>query len=182
MVNLPEARIFSDRLILTGTKQRALHYVMKTKLLGLSVALSLLTAGACFARENANMGTWKLNEAKSTLDPGQGKNHTVIYEPAGDSVKVTVIGSDKDGKPTRSEWTGKFDGKDYEVTGDGTHDTRAYKEVNDHTLDMTMKSEGKVIMTGRIMVSKDGKSRVVTTGRTNEKGQQVQVKAIYDKE
>ena len=155
---------------------------MKTKLLGFTLALSLMTASACFARENANMGTWKLNEAKSTLDPTQGKNHTVIYEPAGDSIKVTVIGTDKDGKPTRNEWTGKFDGKDYKVMGDDTLDSRAYTEVNDHTLDMTIKSKGEVAMTGRIMVAKDGKSRVVTTTRTNEKGQKVQVKAVYDKE
>lgn len=146
------------------------------------MALSLLTAGAGFAGENANMGTWKLNEANSTLDPTQGKNHTVMYEPAGGSIKVTVIGTDKDGKPTRNEWTGKFDGKDYKVTGDEKLDTRAYTEVNNHTLDMTIKSQGEVVMTGRIMVSKDGKSRVVTTTRTNEKGQKVQVKAVYDKE
>ncbi len=155
---------------------------MKTKLLGFTLALSLLSAGACFGQENANMGTWKLNEAKSTLDPTQGKNHTVIYEPDGDSVKVTVIGTDKDGKPTRNEWTGKFDGKDYKVTGDEKLDTRAYTRVNNHTMDMAIKSDGEVVMTGRIMVSKDGKSRVVTTTRTNEKGQKVQVKAAYDKE
>jgi hypothetical protein len=49
-------------------------------------------------------------------------------------------------------------------------------------MDMAIKSDGEVVMTGRIMVSKDGKSRVVTTTRTNEKGQKVQVKAAYDKE
>lgn len=155
---------------------------MKTKILGFTLALLLMTAGACFAREDANMGTWKLNEAKSTLDPTQGKNQTVIYEPAGDSIKVTVIGTDKEGKPTRNEWTGKFDGKDYKVTGDEKLDSRAYTRVNNHTMDLTIKSQGEVVMTGRIMLAKDGKSRVVTTTRSNEKGQKVQVKAVYDKE
>lgn len=153
---------------------------MKTKLLGLTLALSLLAAGACFA--NPNMGTWKLNEAKSKLDPSQGKNTTVTYEPAGDSIKVTVIGVDKDGKPTKNEWTGKFDGKDYKVTGDETLDSRAYTQVDDHTLDMTIKSHGKVVMTGKIVVSKDGKSRVVTTDGTNAEGKKVHVKGVYDKE
>lgn len=153
---------------------------MKTKLLGLTLALSLMAAGACFA--NPNMGTWKLNEAKSKLDPAQGKNMTVTYEPAGDSIKVTVIGVDKDGKPTRNEWTGKFDGKDYKVTGDEMLDSRAYTQVDDHTLDMTIKSHGKVVMTGKIVVSKDGKSRVVTTDGTNAEGKKVHVKGVYDKE
>jgi hypothetical protein len=45
------------------------------------------------------MGTWKLNEAKSTFASGATKNSTVVYEAAGDNVKVTVGGTDKDGKP-----------------------------------------------------------------------------------
>jgi hypothetical protein len=36
------------------------------------------------------MGTWKLNEAKSKIPAGATKNHTVVYEAAGDSIKVTV--------------------------------------------------------------------------------------------
>ncbi len=70
------------------------------------------------AADNPWMGTWKLNEAKSKLAPGATKNHTVVYAAAGDNIKVTVDGVDKDGKPTHNEWTGKFDGKDYPVTGD----------------------------------------------------------------
>lgn len=153
---------------------------MKTKLLVLTLALSLLAAGVCFA--NPNMGTWKLNEAKSKLDPAQGKNTTVMYEPAGDSIKVTVIGVDKDGKPTKNEWTGKFDGKDYKVTGDEMLDSRAYTQVDDQTLNMTIKSHGKVVMNGKIVVSKDGKSRVVTTEGTNAEGKKVKSKGVYNKE
>ena len=51
----------------------------------------------CFA-DDAQMGTWKLNEAKSKFAAGVPKNHTVVYETAGDNVKVTVDGTDKDGK------------------------------------------------------------------------------------
>ena len=99
-------------------------------------ALAVFFAGIalCLA-EDAHMGTWKLNEAKSKFAPGAAKNTTVVYEAAGDNVKVTVDGVDKDGKPTHNEWTGKFDGKDYPVTGDPTSDARSYKEVNDHTMD-----------------------------------------------
>jgi hypothetical protein len=44
--------------------------------------------------------------------PGATKNSTVVYEAAGDSVKVTTDGTSGDGKPVHTEWTGKFDGKD----------------------------------------------------------------------
>jgi hypothetical protein len=108
------------------------------------------------------IGTWKLNEAKSKIGAGSPKNTTVIYEAAGDSVKVTTDGTDGDGKPSHSEWTGKYDGKDYPVTGDPNTDTRSYKKVNDHTLAFTNKKGDKVTISGRGVVSADGKTRTVT--------------------
>ena len=109
-------------------------------------------------------------------------NHTVVYEAAGDNVKVTVDGTDADGKALHNEWTGKFDGKDYAVTGDPTSDTRAYKKVNDNMLDMTIKKDGKVTATGEIVVSADGKTRTVTTSGTDSKGKTVKNTAVYDKQ
>jgi hypothetical protein len=128
------------------------------------------------------MGTWKLNDAKSKLSPGAPKNHTVIYAAEGDKVKITVDGTDSDGKPVHNEWTGKFDGKDYPVTGDTNSDMRSYKRINDHTLDFTVKQGGKVITTGRVVVAADGKSRVVTTSGTDAKGNKVESIAVYDKQ
>ena len=78
--------------------------------------------GSMLRSDAPQMGTWKRNEAKSKIAPGMPKNHTVVYEPAGDDVKVTVDGIGADGKPVPSEQTGKFDGKDYAVTGDATED------------------------------------------------------------
>ena len=114
----------------------------------LTLATLFAAVLVCFAAEDANMGTWKLNEAKSKIAAGTGKNVTVVYAAAGDSVKVTVDGVDADGKPAHNEWTGKFDGKDYPVTGDPATDTRSYTRVNDHTLSLTNKKGGKVALTG----------------------------------
>jgi hypothetical protein len=128
------------------------------------------------------MGTWKLNEAKSKLAPGATKIHTVVYEAAGDNVKVTVDGTGSDGKPTHNEWTGKFDGKDYPVTGDPSSDARSYKMVDERTLELTVKKDGKVTTTGRITVSADGKSRTVSTSGTDSKGKKVKSTAVYDRQ
>lgn len=84
---------------------------MKTKTVGLTLALSLLGAVLCWA--SPQMGTWNLNEAKSKFGPGTGKNTKVVYEAAGDQIKVIVDGVDAEGKPSHNEWTGKFDGKEY---------------------------------------------------------------------
>lgn len=153
---------------------------MKTRSIGLTLGLSFLAAAVCYGSHQ--MGTWKLNEAKSKLASGAPKNNKVVYAAAGDSIKVTVDGTDADGKPTHNEWTGKFDGKDYPVTGDAMSDSRSYKQVDDRTLELTVKKDGKTVVTGKIAVTADGKTRTVTTSGTNAKGEKFENVAVYDKQ
>ena len=143
------------------------------------VALGL--AGLAFAAD-ANMGTWKLNEGKSKIPAGVPKNTSVVYEAAGDSVKVTVDGTDPAGKATHNEWTGKFDGKDYPLVGDPNADSRSYKKIDDHTMELTNKKGGKATATGKIVISADGKSRTVTVSATDPAGKKVEFSSVYDKE
>jgi len=154
---------------------------MKARTIILTLALCFIAGAVGFASD-VNMGTWKLNEAKSKFAPGASKNNSVVYEAAGDNVKATVDGTDGNGKPTHNEWTGKFDGKDYPVTGDPASDTRSLKKIDDRTLDLTVKKDGKVTATGRIVVSADGKSRTLTTSGTDAKGKKVKNTAVYDKQ
>ena len=154
---------------------------MKTRTILLTLLLCFVGATVCFAAD-VFIGTWKLNEAKSKIAAGSLKNTTVVYEAAGDSVKVTTDGTDGDGKPSHSEWTGKFDGKDYPVTGDPSTDTRSYKTVNDHTLAFTNKKGDKVTISGRGVVSADGKTRTVTITGTDSKDKKYTSTAVYDKQ
>ena len=154
---------------------------MKTRTILVTLLLCFVGATVCFAAD-AFIGTWKLNEAKSKIGAGSPKNTTVVYEAAGDSVKVTTDGTDGDGKPSHSEWTGKFDGKDYPVTGDPSTDTRSYKKVDDHTLTFANKKGAKVTISGRGVVSADGKTRTVTITGTDPKGTKFTSTAVYDKQ
>ncbi len=154
---------------------------MKTKTIVLTLALYLVAAAVCLASD-LQLGTWKLNEAKSKLAPGVAKNSTVVCEAAGDNIKVTVDGTGRDGKPAHNEWTGKFDGADYPVTGDPDSDARSYKQVDERTLELTVKKGGKVALAGRIVVSADGKSRTVTTSGTDPQGKKFKNIAVYDKQ
>jgi len=154
---------------------------MKAKTSVLTLALCFLAGAVCFASDT-QMGTWKLNEAKSKAAAGMPKNSTIMFEAAGDSVKVTIEGTDTDGKPTHNEWTGKLDGKDYPVTGDPTSDTRSYKQVDDHTMDFTVKKGGKVTISGRVVVSADGKTRTATASGTDPQGKKVKLTSVYDKQ
>ena len=152
----------------------------KTRIAVFAVALSFMAAAACFAA-NPHMGTWKLNEAKSKIPSGMGKNTTVTYAEAKDEVKVTVDGIDKDGKPTHSVWVGKWDGKAYPVKGNLPYNSVAYRVVNDRTNDITAMKNGKIGWSGRITVSADGKSRTVTINGTDAQGKKFKGKAVYDK-
>jgi hypothetical protein len=154
---------------------------MKVRTIVSSLALCFVTATVCLAQD-AQIGTWKLNEAKSKIPAGAPKNHTVIYERVGEDTKVTVDGTATDGSATHNEWTGKFDGKDYPVTGDPTSDARSYRQINARTVTFTIKKDGKVTTTGRVVVSADGKSRTVTTTGTDAQGQKFKVVAVYDKQ
>jgi phage gp45-like len=154
---------------------------MKTKTILVSLVVFLAGVALSIAAD-LNMGTWKLNEAKSKLSPGATKNNTVVYEAAGDSVKITVDGTDNNGKPAHNVWTGNFDGKDYPVTGDPTSDARSYKSVDAHTLALSVKKAGNETVTGNIVVAADGKSRTVTTSGTDSKGNKISNTAVYDKQ
>src|SRR5712691_3370601 len=128
------------------------------------------------------MGTWKLNEAKSKLPAEMGKNTMVTYAEQKDKIKVTVDGVDKDGKPTQGVWVGKFDGKAYPSKGNLPWNSAAYKVVNDRTNDITTMKDGKMVWSGKITVSADGKSRTVTMNGTDASGKKFSGKAVYNKE
>ena len=154
---------------------------MKVKTIVLTMLLCFAAVTVCSASD-VQMGTWKLNEAKSKLAPGATKNTTVVYAAAGDEVKVTVDGVTSDGKPAHNEWTGKFDGKFYPVTGDPNSDERSYKMIDSHTLALTTQKGGKVAVTGRIVVSHDGRTRTVSTSWLDAKGAKVKSVGVYDKQ
>ena len=154
---------------------------MKLKVIVLTLAVFFAGVVVCSA-DDPNMGTWKLNEAKSKFAPGSSKNQTVVYEAAGDMTKVTVDGVDGNGQPTHNEWTGKFNGKYYAVTGDPISDMRSYRRVNSRTLTLRAKKGSKVVLTGLITVSKNGKTRTVSTNGNNAKGKLIHNTAVYDKQ
>ena len=147
----------------------------------LATLVCFFAALALYAAD-PQLGTWKLNESKSKLAPSGAKNSTVVYTAAGDNVKVTVDGVDGAGKVFHSEWTGKYDGKDYPVKGDPLGDMRSYTKVDANTLTFVGKQGDKVIFTGKVVVAADGKSRTVTAEATDAQGKKYSTTSVYDKQ
>lgn len=155
---------------------------MKMRAVVLTVVTCFVALTLSFAADDPLLGTWKLNEAKSKLVAGGPKNNTVIYEAAGDSIKCTIEGVDAKGNPTHIEWTGKFDGQDYPLTGDPNGDMRAYKKIGNRSMEGITKKNGKVTSIARVVVATNGKSRTVSVNLTDADGKKSQMVAVYDRE
>lgn len=157
---------------------------MKIRSIVLMFAVCMLALTVSLA-QNASMGTWKLNEAKSEIPAGVGKNTTVVYSAVGGDIKVTTDGVDATGKPTHTEWTGKFDAKPYAVTGDPNVDYRAYKMKGEHTLLPANMKGNKTVSNGKIQIAKDGKSRTFNMNYfswEDTKRKTTKAKYIYEKQ
>jgi hypothetical protein len=154
---------------------------MKTKITLFALLISAVAASLCLAADDAFMGTWKLNEAKSKIGAGMPKNNTVVYAQSGDEVTITVDGTNG-GKAVHHVWTGKFDGKDYPAKGSDRQDTRAYTKVDANTLTYKVKKDGKDVGSGKVVVSADGKSRTVTESNTGKDGKEATTTAVFDKQ
>ena len=128
-------------------------------------------------------GNWKVNLAKSKYDPGpppKGPNFSKIEAMAG-GLKFTNDGVNAEGNPTHDEWSGKFDGKDNPVKGSQVRNTAALKKIDDHTIEIVSKKDGKVVSTIRAVFSRDGKTRTQTGQGTNSKGVKTNNTVVYEK-
>jgi len=131
-----------------------------------------------------SVGSWKLNLAKSKYDPANlaPKSQTVKNEAAADGVKQVADIVDSTGKAVHTEYTAKYDGKDYAVTGDPNRDMVALKKIDDYNFEFTNRKGGKAMTTGKVVYSKDGKTRTITTSGTNAQGQKVSNTTVFDKQ
>lgn len=137
-----------------------------------------------FAQGTPLIGTWKLNLEKSKYSPGPApKSGTTTFEVAGLGLRITAEGIDAEGKPTKTDF-GEilFDGKSYPVTGAPAYDASSYKLVTASTFEYIRTKAGKVVQTATSVVSSDGKTRTLTTIGVNEKGQQINNVAFYEKQ
>ncbi len=166
---------------------------MRKKMLVLSFSLIAMFTWSVTAAIGADMftGTWKENIAKSTYTPGPPpKNATTAkYTAVDNGLKRVSDGVNATGQKTHTESTAKFDGKDYpsNATLDGkpspnSADMVSVKKVDDYTIEFTYKLKGKVTTSGKVVVSKDGKTETVTQTGTNAQGQAVSNTVVFEKQ
>ena len=111
----------------------------------------------------------------------------VKFDADGEKVRRTVTGIDGEGKPIMQGGPEgvsiPWDGKDHAVQApNGPPMTIAVKRVNDHRNDVTVKQNGKVTITVRSVVSKDGKTLNNTVDGVNEKGEKFHGVEVLEKQ
>jgi hypothetical protein len=150
-------------------------------LLGLAVATALPQVG--LAQSDPQIGTWKLNLAKSTYSPGPPpRSLTRISEAVGQGFRVTFEGIDAQGNPIKAVFGPYFyDGKSYPVTGGPDYDAASYKRVNG-SVEVTLTKAGKAVQTGTLVISADGKTLTITNTGVSANGQQINVVGLYDRQ
>jgi hypothetical protein len=138
------------------------------------------------AQRDPVLGTWKMNPAKSKFNPGPAPRSVVrTYVAAGDGVKVTVEGLDALDTRNKYEYTAKYDGNDYPITGTavpGGGDSIALTRIDALTVNEVLKKGGKPIYTATRTVSKDGKLLTFMSSGTNTSGKQTNNVTVYERQ
>ncbi len=123
---------------------------------------------------------------KSKFSPSAPvKSLTTTREATDGGIKVTTTGeraSDTGDASINSSYVAKYDGSESPVSG-APYDTISIKQVNANTLTFSAKKkDGKYSVTGRSVVSKDGKTMTHTIKGTNSDGQPYMATMVWDKQ
>jgi hypothetical protein len=170
---------------------------MLRRMLVLGGAISVVLYGvSTVASQNPTLpndhltGTWILNAAQSKYSPPEialkSNRARVTVTQAG--VKVTTDGVNANGDGVHSEYTAKFDGKDYHWTGtaagkpDTSQDAVSWKQIDEWNYEVANKLKGKATTVMHIAIAHDGKSATLTITGTGPNGQAVNSTVMYQKQ
>ena len=147
------------------------------------LALMLLACWSLAYADGAWDGTWVLNVAKSKFEPGPPlKSQTRTIKTEGDMQKQTIETVTADGKSNSTSSSYRMDGKDYPITGSVEFDSVAAKQVDESTIDASLRRAGKAVATSSRTLSKDKKTMTVTTKGTNRAGQAMNNVMVFDRQ
>jgi len=158
--------------------------MMKRLMTGVFVLATVFAVGTVTMAADTNVGSWKLDLAKSQYNPGPAPTSQTLKIEAwgGDGVSYSADGTDAAGKPTHWEFQAKYDGKFVPFKGNPDADMISYKRIDASTIESTTQLNGKVTGHTRAVVSADGKTRTLTQTGKNAKSQDIHNVIVFDKQ
>lgn len=136
-----------------------------------------------FAQTDPWLGTWRLNPAKSTFNPGPGPRAlTTTYEGVPGGYRVIADFTDAQGRQGRSEWPIIFDGRRHRVTGNPQTDEVASRRIDAYTGQDEYFKDGQPDGSATFVLSRDGKIITSTTRRLLANGREANNVFVFEKQ
>ena len=164
---------------------------MRIRILPLILAMIVVSAGLWGqqgGQQDPQVGTWKLNVAKSKFNPGPPpQSQTVTTKPYGnDGVTLSLDGLNARGEKFTIAYSAKYDGKEYPRIEAGagavSGQTVTLQRMDARTIERIAYLAGKKLTTERWVISPDGKTRTVNQTGANPQGVQVNIVMVYEKQ
>jgi len=143
--------------------------------------LTQLSAAVAAPQDDPFNGTWTLNVAKSTMQPGTSSRSEIIhYRIVGNEEQFVSEAITAKGEAESIRYNARDDGKPYPfvITIDGKPTTAPdaktmVKKVDALTRERYNVRDGKPILASRRVVSRDGKTMTITIVRLDASGREV---------
>ena len=128
-------------------------------------------------------GTWRLNPAKSRYVNGFQGNQSAVtqVQPWEGGIKYITDSVNAQGQKGHTEWSAKFDFKDYPVTGVPPVDSYQIQRIDERTYTVIAKKDGIRTTLSTATISRDGKTRTVRQTGTQVGGRDVNNTLVYDR-
>ncbi len=151
--------------------------------------------GPCAPREEAGKdyvatgqepwyGTWKLNPAKSRYVNGAPASRSTVttVELWEGGIKYSTDSVNAQGRKVHTEWSARFDRKDYPVTGAPAVDSYAIQQIDDRSYTVIAKKNGLRTTRSTSTISADGKTRTVQQIGQHVDGQVFDNVLVYERQ
>ena len=124
-------------------------------------------------------GDWATHKGdyRGNFAPQIPRNVLLTYSSEGELVLDPMVGSGT----TLIEFTATLDGKICPLKGYADWDAISMKKIDTYTTEFTQYRDGKASLSGKRVVSKDGKTMTVNATGTAANGEKVETVAVFDK-
>jgi len=130
--------------------------------------------------EQGFAGMWRLNREQSDI-PSVTKSQVLVIETDGVFVKMRETLVNDQGETLTISVNGKFDGRDYPVSGTPFADTVSYRLLNPNTIEGVAKKDGVVIVKETAVLSDDGETIRVTYVSSDGEGNSLTSHGVFER-
>ena len=158
--------------------------IRRSLVIAATIILTLALASMALAAE-PNVGTWKLNIAKSKLAPSTQapvKEETFVVREIGDQFEITVTRTRTDGSTNSTKGTNPKQGGVVQSAAMPKDFIVMVTMISPNEWYNTFLQNGKQLSVAHFVISKDGKTITETGKGLDDKGKPVESLAVFDKQ